>query len=293
MILGGGFAVKTWQDLSVIKRSVIGCVIELPPVHWFFCITAIEDRIVLDSDTLVNVIVLTSGLVLAIFLSLVVLSYILSVIQAKVSKAIYAIGGTKALICIQFPGIIVHEISHALLCLAFFHKIDRICLYKPDFATGNLGYVIHSWNRNNIFQEIGNIFIGMAPIIIGPIILCFILQNFFPAIFQLPSDVSEYLSFSSLLPREELNFGFEMVGLLFLAASISLHTAPSTTDIKQCIPSLLSLVMVVSCLLIIAALVYGYGLNEASSHYIESIAIKVKTVFYIQVKMILKNQIFI
>lgn len=75
----------------------------------------------------------------------------------------------------------IHELSHALMCVLFRHRIDEIALFEPDRASGRLGYVKHSFRRDNWFEEIGNLFIGIAPLIGGSIVLAILLWLFYPA----------------------------------------------------------------------------------------------------------------
>ncbi len=75
--------------------------------------------------------------------------------------------GSGAVMVTGFIGVPVHELSHGIAALLFGHRITAIkLLQKPD-ANGVMGYVEHSYNQSSIYQQVGNFFIGIAPIFGG------------------------------------------------------------------------------------------------------------------------------
>jgi len=80
-------------------------------------------------------------------------------------------GRTIYLYVFGWLGTSVHEIGHALFALLFGHKITDMVLFSPNATTGTLGYVSHSYNKKSIYQNIGNFFIGIGPILFGSIVL--------------------------------------------------------------------------------------------------------------------------
>ncbi len=79
--------------------------------------------------------------------------------------------GWRSVLWTGWLGTPVHELSHAALCPVFGHKIKEVALFKPDQATGCLGYVKHSFNPKNPYHQIGSFFIGIAPLAGGVLIL--------------------------------------------------------------------------------------------------------------------------
>jgi len=65
----------------------------------------------------------------------------------------------------------VHEFGHWLFCIVFRHKVKEVRFFKPDPKSGTLGYVAHSYNKKSIYQNVGNFFIGVAPMLVGAAII--------------------------------------------------------------------------------------------------------------------------
>jgi hypothetical protein len=70
-------------------------------------------------------------------------------------------------------GIMIHELGHAIFAVLFGHRIIDIKLFSPNPSTGTLGYVYHVYKRDNLYQVIGNFFIGIGPIILGSLVIFF------------------------------------------------------------------------------------------------------------------------
>jgi hypothetical protein len=90
-------------------------------------------------------------------------------------------------------GTSIHELGHALFALIFFHKINEVKLFNPSGKGGALGYVTHSYNKRNIYQNIGNIFIGIGPVLMGALMLFLIVYLLFGI------SLNSYTGFSNTL----------------------------------------------------------------------------------------------
>ena len=105
-------------------------------------------------------------------------------------------GGYKFILATGFIGTPIHELSHALMCLVFGHKITEIKLFQLHSDDGTLGYVNHSYNPKNIYHQIGNFFIGIAPIVVGSAFLFLFMRLLTPSTFN--SVISEINAFNAL-----------------------------------------------------------------------------------------------
>ena len=143
----------------------------------------------------------------------------------------------------------VHELSHAFFCVLFGHRIKRICLWTPHPENGNIGYVTHTYKRRNLWHQIGNFFIGIAPIIGGGAVLLLLLYLLLPESatiafsggYDRPDALLEMLREVPLqalsvlkalfLPSNFRRFHFYLY--LFLAVFIVLHMEISGSDLRS------------------------------------------------------------
>ena len=141
-------------------------------------------------------------------------------------------------------GVPVHELSHAALCPFFSHKIKEIVLFKPD-GQGTLGTVSHCYNAVNPWAIIGNFFIGIAPIFGGCAAIALATYLILPnlevldvlygsssAEFNIDKLLYLLENTAITLMNTAANYPLNFACWFYVVASISLHLAPSPTDIK-------------------------------------------------------------
>ena len=165
--------------------------------------------------------------------------------------AIATKNGPRILLLTGIVGTPIHELSHALMCLVFGHKISEIKLYQPNSQSGALGYVSHNYNKKNLYHQIGNFFIGTAPILVGGGVIMLLMSFLTPSSCDAVmseiraltvSDISEinvgeYVSFveNSILAIFSSEALSSCQGWVFiiLAIMISTHMEMSGADIKN------------------------------------------------------------
>lgn len=136
--------------------------------------------------------------------------------------------GEKVHIWLTAPGTVVHELGHALFCVLFGHKIRDISLFRPR-ANGVLGYVKHSWNRKNLYQNIGNFFIGTGPIWLGSTLIVLIAFALFGAELWRPLRAMQMVPTDFVTWRGQLRLGSEFWQAL-LALFEQIHAARLYND---------------------------------------------------------------
>ncbi len=132
-------------------------------------------------DAAVSTLVVFSSIVLPTVSGCVVLS----VLAGWQRRQLLRTFGWKSLLLTGWLGTPIHELSHAAAALVFGHRISEMRLFKPDPATGQLGYVKHTYNPRNPYATIlGNAIIPVAPLFGGALVMLvltmLLAQDFLP-----------------------------------------------------------------------------------------------------------------
>ena len=171
------------------------------------------------------------------------------------NKKFYSnIGANGGAVCIAtgLIGTPIHELSHALFCIIFRHKINEIKLFTIG-DDGTLGYVNHSYNPKNLYQRIGNFFIGVAPILGITAVILLIAKFLLPDLPYEILDLSENFTPESgilgalygILQALKIFFSYitdpKWWAFIVLGMLLSLHMTLSGADIKGAMDGLVAL----------------------------------------------------
>lgn len=138
---------------------------------------------ILIAFSLVETGTLTLWLIGAVVVPLLVFAMLAHRLEIFVQIRLAERFGWNAVLWTGWLGTPLHELSHAAMCVLFRHKIVELKLFEPDLKTGRLGYVKHSWGKN-WYEEVGNVFIGVAPLMGGALGLFFLLFMFYPEVLK-------------------------------------------------------------------------------------------------------------
>jgi len=117
---------------------------------------------------------------LCIAIPIVLAAIVLRLLEIAVQRRLARWFGWKVVMVTGWLGTPIHELSHALMCVIFRHRIVEMALFRPDKESGRLGYVHHSFNPKNVYQVLGNFFIGTAPLVGGTLVMYALLWLFYP-----------------------------------------------------------------------------------------------------------------
>ena len=198
-----------------------------------------------------------------------VIHWLERVIQSRLSQRF----GWKSVLWTGWLGTPIHELSHAAMCILFRHKIVEIALFEPDKEAGRLGYVRHSSHRNDFYAQLGNVFIGLAPLMGGSIVLMLLLWMFYPDAARLALTASQeaeggtlgrtldiaWTICANIVSFENLRSG-RFWGFLYLVLCVGSHMAPSPSDYRGAMRGVIYLAVIV--IPIVLAVAYFGGGSE-------------------------------
>lgn len=230
----------------------------------------------------------------------VIFGFIFNVIENKNNQLIQRALGEKIIIFTGFIGTVVHEVSHMIMALIFNHKIVKVELFRPRKykEDGILGFVRSTYNPNSIYQQIGNFFIGIAPMIFGTLtiwLLFIIFSNNLYTMFLNYMNIglytnylqsSNYSGFFDLLVHDvflllKTIFSFDYIFnvnhliMLFLIYSISTHMTLSLADLKGSFKGLLV------CFIVVFVITFLGKILGVSNIFTSSIVFKINLYIFL------------
>ena len=130
-----------------------------------------------------DVIIATITQMLILFGPLLAVGFLIAFFEKMSNKMLMKVFSFKAVIySTGWLGTPIHETGHAIFCLLFGHKIHEFVPFKPERDESGgyvLGYVKHSC-KGSIYNNIGYLFIGTGPIILGSIIIALLIRFLLP-----------------------------------------------------------------------------------------------------------------
>ena len=92
---------------------------------------------------------------------------ILDVLNRAGGRLILRAFGSRVCLAATALSTVLHELSHAIMCLLFLHRIESMEFFSFDPVTGRSGFVRHRWDTESLYQRAGNFFVGIAPMLAG------------------------------------------------------------------------------------------------------------------------------
>jgi hypothetical protein len=199
----------------------------------------------------------------------------LHVVESQLSTRLISRLGWNGIWLTGWLGVPIHELSHAVACLVFGHRVEHLRLFAPDRATGRLGHVQHAFDPRSPWQQIGRCFIGIAPLIGGAVALWGLSAVLGPAGFRfepLAAGAGPGEAFAAALHQTAALFRalaepavlsrWTTWVFLYLCLCIGAHMAPSGPDLKG---GAFGFALVVAGLLAANLLVAVFGGNPAAA----------------------------
>jgi hypothetical protein len=189
--------------------------------------------------------------------------------------------------CVGIIGTPVHEFSHALMCLLFGHRITKVQIYNFKKRTKTLGFVEHTYSRRNPYHQMGNFFIGIAPIVVGGLVVTLLVRILAPWMYNgMMSEISDVMTATGTdilveIPKSIASifissFSFSNFSswrwwlCIALAFSISIHMEISRSDIKGGLKGLAVISVMLLVLDLVLALLFEQALSAVTSAFVSA-----------------------
>lgn len=217
--------------------------------------------------------------------------------------------GRNAILLTAWIGVPVHETGHLLMCWLFNHRVRKVKFLDLKASDGTLGYVQHSYSRSSPYQNMGNFFIGVGPILSGNIVLIGSMYILLPELFSsisgqmaaftgnssvgisiISSIASLLISIAaSLLDTANLsNINFWLY--IFLALGISAHIALSKEDLKGAakgLPFMFMILLVANSIILLVNANAPNAVGEILRFNIYMLAFSILSIFFSGTKLLL------
>jgi hypothetical protein len=188
-----------------------------------------------------------------------------------------SVGSKVELFLTGWIGTPVHEMGHAVFCVLFRHKITEAKFLSPR-EDGTLGYIKHEYNPKSSYQKIGNFFIGIAPMLLGALVIYALLGILLPE--YLPQELSGgiaqtgweiFKNFFSLGNFSDWRFWV----FIYLSFGVSSHMTLSLQDFKGAIGGFFTLLCLIFLINLIACFIWAFGLKDLSLYSWLSVKINI------------------
>ncbi|SKA55604.1 hypothetical protein [Photobacterium toruni] len=137
-------------------------------------------------------------------------------------------------------GVPIHEMSHYLIARCVGFQIDDAkFIQDPSVNNGCAGYVVYRY-KPTLINEVLVVFVGLAPLYIGSVLIYFITQFFGYPIFDNNVNALQFV-----LDRMS-TLDVKWVIYAWLVASITVNMMPSSQDLKTSVRGLLLFSLIIS-----------------------------------------------
>ncbi|WP_057880333.1 hypothetical protein [Companilactobacillus kimchiensis] len=151
--------------------------------------------------------------------------------------------GNNSQLVVGGLGVIIHELGHAIFAYLFGHKVTHVQLLNTNYRqSGSLGSVDHRWNDRNVYQMLGNFFIGLAPYYLCSMVLYLLQKYLLHAQFSVSSlaqslnintTLSVSMIFDSVLGNLKSSFANASWGMIIVYIILTIMIASTGYDLSR------------------------------------------------------------